>query len=99
MILPLNAKCVLARFAAHYVEHCNVHSNPPFIDRASPGKGCFGGNPMFVDPKNLDYRLMPNSPCCGRASDGGDVGCRFTPKMIEMCKVALELRRRGIIKF
>jgi len=27
------------------------------------------------------------------------MGCRYTPEMIELCKVALELRRRGIIKF
>ena len=31
-----------------------------------------------------------------RASDGGDIGCRFTP---EMLKLAHELRRKGIIKF
>jgi hypothetical protein len=54
---------------------------------------------MFRDPVNLDYRLMPNSPCIGKASDGGDIGCRYTPEMLEMVQVALELRRRGIIKF
>ena len=54
---------------------------------------------MFVDPKNFDYRLMPTSPCIGKASDGGDIGCRYTPEMIELCKQALELRRKGILKF
>ena len=34
-----------------------------------------------------------------RASDGGDIGCRYTPEMIELCKVALDLRRRGILEF
>ena len=34
-----------------------------------------------------------------KASDGGDIGCRYTPQMIEMCKIALELRAKGIIKF
>jgi len=62
-------------------------------------RGCFKADPMFVDPKNLDYRLKPGSPCIGKASDGGDIGCRYTPEMIEICKVALELRRRGILKF
>jgi len=38
-------------------------------------------------------------PCRGKASDGGDLGCRFTPEMLEMLKKALELRRKGIIKF
>jgi len=27
------------------------------------------------------------------------VGCRYTPEMIELLKVAFDLRRRGIIKF
>jgi hypothetical protein len=85
--------------AGHVIEFCNVHGNPPFIDQAKPGKGCFRADPQFVDPGNLDYRLRPTSPCRGRASDGGDIGCRYTPEMIELCKQALELRRRGIINF
>ena len=28
-----------------------------------------------------------------------DIGCRYTPEMIELCKQALDLRRRGILKF
>jgi len=28
-----------------------------------------------------------------------DLGCRWTPEMLEFCKVALDLRRRGILKF
>ena len=81
------------------IEHCNVYGNLPFIDLAKPGKGCFGGNPQFVNPDGFDYRLRPTSPCKGKASDGGDVGCRFTPEMIEMLKLALDLRARRIIKF
>jgi hypothetical protein len=42
------------------------------------------------------YRLKPTSPCRKKASDGGDIGCRFTPEMLEK---ALELRRKRIIKF
>ena len=81
------------------VEYCNVHGNPPFIDQAKPGKGCLTAPPGFVDPANLDYRLLPTSPCIGKASDGGDIGCRYTPGMIEMVQKALELRAKGIIKF
>ena len=81
------------------IEYCDVFGKPGFIDRARPGRGCFSAPPMFRDPANLDYRLMPGSPCIGKASDGGDIGCRYTPEMIELCKVALELRRRGIINF
>jgi len=81
------------------VEFCCLTGTPPFIDDVRPGKGCFSAKVGFRDPANLDYRLMPGSPCIGKASDGGDIGCRYTPEMIDLCKVALELRRRGIIKF
>jgi len=42
---------------------------------------------------------MPTSPCIGKASDGGDIGCRYTPEMIEIIQKALELRAKGIIEF
>jgi hypothetical protein len=32
-------------------------------------------------------------------SDGGGTGCRFTPEMLEVLEKALELRKKGIIKF
>jgi hypothetical protein len=32
-------------------------------------------------------------------TDSGDIGCRFTPEMLEMLQKALELRKKGIIKF
>ena len=80
------------------IEYCNVYGgkNSP---GAKPGKGCFTADPQFRDPKNLDYRLKRTSPCRGRASDGGDIGCRFTPEMIELLRRALVLRKRGILKF
>jgi len=92
-------KTVQASGRGNKIENCNVYGNPPFVDFAAPGKGCFGGDPQFIDPQNLDYRLRPTSPCRGRASDGGDVGFRYTPEIIDLVKIALELRRRGIIKF
>jgi len=33
------------------------------------------------------------------ASDGGDLGVRYTPGMMEIIQKALELRAQGIIKF
>jgi serine/threonine protein kinase len=81
------------------IEHCDVHDKTPFIDQAKPGKGCFAADPQFVNPQAFDYRLKPTSPCRGKASDGGDVGCRYTPEMLEMLKLALDLRARGIIDF
>jgi serine/threonine protein kinase len=81
------------------IEHCNFFSKTPFIDQAKPGKGCFVAPPMLANSKEFDFRLLPNSPCIGKASDGGDLGCRFTPEMLQMYQLAFELRARGIIKF
>jgi hypothetical protein len=85
------------RVLGHRMDHCLTFGN--IASDIERGPGCLSANPMFRDPTNLDYRLQPGSPCIGKASDGGDIGCRYTPEMIELCKVALELRRRGIIKF
>jgi len=81
------------------IEHCDVYDKEPFWDNAKPGKGCFSRDPLFRDPTSLDYRLKPTSPCRGKASDGGDIGCRYTAEMLEMLKLALKLRKKGIIKF
>jgi hypothetical protein len=79
------------------MNHCAVWSSADSVIERD--EGCFTADPQFRDPANLDYRLAPTSPCIGKASDGGDLGCRYTPEMIELCKLALELRRKGIIKF
>ena len=81
------------------IEQSDIYGNVPFIDLAKPGEGCFGADPQFVDPRNLDFRLMPTSPCRKKASDGGDLGCRYTPKMLEMLALAFRLRQQGVIKF
>ncbi|MFH1922862.1 MAG: hypothetical protein ABIP48_23610, partial [Planctomycetota bacterium] len=89
---------VVSRGLAGTIEHCDVVSGK-FVENAKPGSNCLRGSPGFVDPGNLDYRLAPTSVCHGKASDGGDIGCRYTPEMIQMCEKALELRAKGIIKF
>jgi len=81
------------------VEHCVLSGSPPYVGETKPGKNCIIADPQFRDPDNLDYRLKPTSPCRKKASDGGDIGCRFTPEMIELLEKALELRKKGIIKF
>lgn len=95
--------CVVERFkvsANTLVEHCVYFGRDPFTDsNGMPGNACFQRAPLFRDPASLDFRPMPSSPCMKKASDGGDIGVRYTPEMIEMINVALELRRRGTINF
>ncbi len=96
--------CILGRIGAQeantLIEYCDVFDKPPlFFDEARPGVGCFQANPQFVNPEQLDYRLLPTSPCIGKASDGGDIGVRYTPEMIQMLQLAFELRAKGVIKF
>jgi len=81
------------------IEFCCLFGPKPLGELAQAGKRCLKAAPQFVDAKIGDYRLKPTSPCRKRASDGGDIGCRFTPEMLEMLKLAHELRKKGIIKF
>ena len=60
---------------------------------------CLSADPGFIDPQTHDYRLRPTSPCRGKAQDGGDLGCRHTPEMVELLSKARELRDKGIISF
>ena len=53
----------------------------------------------FVDPANLDYRLVEGSALATRATDGGPLGCRYTAEMVELIARALELRSQGAIQF
>ncbi|NQT36895.1 MAG: hypothetical protein HQ581_05375, partial [Planctomycetes bacterium] len=82
------------------IQYCDVYGTPPkFINAAKPGKGCFSAPPMFRNLAALDFRLLPGSPCIGKASDGGDIGVRYTPEMTEMCQKAWQLKQQGIIQF
>jgi len=95
--------CIVQRVEAKVegvaIENCNVYGKGPYVELAKPGKRCFSLDPQFVDPERHDYRLKPTSPCRGRASDRGDIGATYTPKMLELLHTARELRKRGIIKF
>ncbi len=63
-----------------------VNTQPPYLDsdihidysdtssEAWPGTGNIQADPLFVDVQNHDYHLQLNSPCIGKASDGGDLG-------------------------
>jgi len=77
-------------------EHCAISGS---VANAKPSLSCIRVEPQFVNPGNADYRLKPSCLCRKRASDGGDLGCRYNSDMIEILQVALELRRRGLISF
>jgi len=82
------------------IEYCNVYGKEPsYIDRARAGKGCFHVPPQLTNPTLFDFRPAPRSPLLQAASDGGALGCRYTPEMIEMLKAALRLRSDGTVKF
>ncbi|HUT09198.1 MAG TPA: hypothetical protein VMY42_01770, partial [Thermoguttaceae bacterium] len=82
------------------IEYCDVYGNEPsYIDNARAGKGCFNAPPQPTNPTVFDFRPAPRSPLSQAASDGGALGCRYTPEMIEMLKFALRLRSNGSVKF
>ncbi len=89
----------------HRVDHCDLFGRPPVKGREARelginfGATCFTADPQFADPRSLDFRLKPTSPCRGKASDGGDLGATYTPEMLEMIKAAFALRQQGVIKF
>jgi len=82
------------------IEFCDVYGKEPsYIDHARAGKGCFNAPPQPTNPAVFDFRPAPRSPLLQAASDGGALGCRYTPEMIEVLKVALTLRSNGSVKF
>ncbi|NQT88073.1 hypothetical protein HQ560_15005 [bacterium] len=80
------------------VHHSDVFDKG-FLLLAKQGEGCFKAAPQFNDPKEFDFGLKKTSPCIGKATDGANLGVRYTPEMLEMLQKALELRKKGIIKF
>ncbi len=42
-----------------------------------PGTGNLNADPLFRDPANRDYRLLPGSPCIGTGKFGDTMGVQF----------------------
>jgi serine/threonine protein kinase len=78
----------------HRIENCILGAPPP-----QESTNCVVAAPRFRDAMDFDFSLLPNSPGAKKASDGGDVGCRYTPEMVELCEQAVELRKQIAIKF
>ena len=79
------------------IENCNVYTANGYKVLAEAGKGCISEDPRFRNANNLDFRLAPTSPCRKKASDGGDLGCRHTPEMMDLLNLTFGLRQRGVI--
>jgi serine/threonine protein kinase len=79
----------------HRIDHCILAAAPP----PDGSTNCLSATPLFRNLADLDLRLLPNSPGVKQASDGGDVGCRYTPELAELCRQAVELRKQGVISF
>uniref|UniRef100_UPI0032208F52 hypothetical protein n=1 Tax=Thermogutta sp. TaxID=1962930 RepID=UPI0032208F52 len=68
-------------------------------EKATIGAGSFLFKPQFINPDVLDYRLGPQTVFSPGVTLKQAIGVRYTPEMLEVIQVALELRRAGIIKF
>jgi len=86
---------ILTKGPGHRIDNCDLLAALP----PEGSTNCINVNPRFRAPADLDFSLLPNSPCAKKASDGGDLGCRYTPEIAELCKQALDLRKRGVINF
>ncbi|MGD0899868.1 MAG: protein kinase [Thermoguttaceae bacterium] len=79
------------------IDRCNVLGKTSGLARY--GLGYTAVEPRFVNPAVLDYHLKLDSPCRGKASDGGDLGFRFSPETWDLLQRAIELRTRGRLAF
>jgi hypothetical protein len=79
------------------IDHCNVLGKTSALARYGLGNSAV--EPRFVNPAALDYHLKADSPCRSKASDGGDLGFRFSPETWDLLQRAIELRKRGYLEF
>jgi serine/threonine protein kinase len=90
--------CIVASINApqtgHTIEHCDVFGVIPPMSQAKLGKGCLKALPLFADPKSLDFRLQPGSPCRRTASDGSDMGFIWTAEMQALLRTAGDQHNR-----
>lgn len=74
------------------LSHCNLFGQKERLPRGV-AKHCFSANPRFRSAKRGDYRLGKKSLCRSKASDGKDIGCRFTPELLEARALAKKYRK------
>jgi len=56
---------------------CFWHNGSDYGGAAKAGTRCFRSDPLFAHWEKGDYRLQPDSPCRGKAADGGDLGVNW----------------------
>ena len=81
------------------IDHCLLFPSAALGGSARLDRTSSFGTPQFTDKQAFDFRLRPKSPGRGAAPDRDDLGCRYSPAMLELLKQALELRRKGILAF
>jgi len=57
---------------------CLWHNGSDYGGAAKAGARCFSSDPLFAHWEKGDYRLQPDSPCRGKAADGGDLGVNWS---------------------
>lgn len=82
---------VVSEFRGHAPDALTRCDTYKTVAGITPGEGCINVDPMFVNSTGYDYHLALKSPCRKKASDGGDLGVRFTPEMAEVLKTYLSL--------
>ena len=57
---------------------CFWHNGSDYGGAAKAGTRCSSADPLFAHWEKGDYRLQPDSPCRGKAADGGDLGVNWS---------------------
>ena len=60
------------------ITYCDVWNNGTNYYNCSAGTGCISADPKWVNPASGDFHLQAGSPCDNTASDGGDMGYRYS---------------------
>ena len=68
-------RCVSSTATITYTDNWNNYVN---YYGCSAGTGCISANPLWVSPSTGDFHLQAGSPCDNTASDGGDMGYRYS---------------------